>query len=131
MPDALTVATYARPGLPKGGGTDEAGDKRMWDWIELWLRKAGGPLLMGVSVAAGAVAHEQWWLRWRVLVLLAGLGSVAGCGVETWKLLRGRVPAKTVLDRLEAVGSGEGPRRGPDAPPAVEDALATPLRPGR
>lgn len=114
-----------------GGGIDGAGDKRMWDGIELWLRKAGGPLLMGVSVAAGAVAHEQWWLPWRVVVLFVGLGSVVGCGVETWKLLRSRVPAKTALDRLEAVGSGERPRRGSDAPPAVEDVLATPLRPSR
>ncbi|MYX35780.1 MULTISPECIES: hypothetical protein [unclassified Streptomyces] len=103
----------------------------MWDGIELWLRKAGGPLLLGVFVAANAVAREQWWLPWRVVVLLVGLGSVVGCGVETWKLLRSRVPAKTALDRLEGVGSGERPGLGSDAPLPVQDALTTPPRPGR
>lgn len=107
-----------------------AGGKHMWDGIELWLRKAGGPLLMGLVMAALALAREQWWLPWRVVVLLVGLGSVAGCGVETWKLLRSRVPTKTALDRLEAVGSGETPCLGPDAPP-IQDVLTTPPRPGR
>lgn len=109
---------------------DGAGDKRMWDGIELWLRKAGGPLLMGVSVAAGAVAHEQWWLPWRVVVLLVGLGSVMGCGVETWKLLRSRVPAETALDRLEAVGSGET-ASGLGRAARGRGCPRHPLRPGR
>ncbi|WUD70380.1 hypothetical protein OG937_45370 [Streptomyces sp. NBC_00510] len=102
----------------------------MWDGIELWLRKAGGPLLMGLVMAGFALAREQWWLPWRVAVLLMSLGSLVGCGVETWKLLRSRVPAKTALDRLETAGSGEIPYLGSDAP-AIQDALTTPLPPGR
>ena len=46
------------PASRKGAAQTRQGDKRMWDWIELWLRKASGPLLMGVSVAAGAVAQK-------------------------------------------------------------------------
>jgi hypothetical protein len=74
----------------------------MWDGIELWLRKAGGLLLTGVLMTGYAFARERWWLPWRVMVILAGIGAVVGCGVETWKLIRSRESAKTALDRLEA-----------------------------
>ncbi|SNT59624.1 hypothetical protein SAMN05216252_15630 [Actinacidiphila glaucinigra] len=84
----------------------------MWDGIELWLRKAGGPLLMGLGVAGLALARERWWLPWRVAVFCVGLGSLVECGVQTWKLLCSAVPAKTALDHLEAVGSEEVPRPG-------------------
>jgi hypothetical protein len=41
------------------------------------------------------------------MVILAGIGAVVGCGVETWKLIRSRESAKTALDRLEAAERGE------------------------
>ncbi|MFI2352923.1 hypothetical protein ACH492_39305 [Streptomyces sp. NPDC019443] len=74
----------------------------MLDGIELWLRKAGGRLLMGVLTTGYALARERWWLPLRVLALLVGIGLVLECGVETWKLIRSRESAKTALDRLEA-----------------------------
>ncbi|GGU32112.1 hypothetical protein [Streptomyces lavendofoliae] len=74
----------------------------MWDGAELWLRKAAGPLLLGLFVMALAVAREHWWLPLRVLVLLAGAAGVVACGAETWKLIRGRESTTTALDRLEA-----------------------------
>ncbi|WP_406002883.1 hypothetical protein [Streptomyces sp. NBC_00829] len=81
----------------------------MLDGFELWLRKAGGLLLMGVVMAGYAVARERWWLPWRLMVLLAGIGAVVGCGVETWELIRSQEPTKTALDRLEAAEQGESP----------------------
>ncbi|MGI5482163.1 hypothetical protein [Streptomyces lavendofoliae] len=74
----------------------------MWDGAELWLRKAGGPLLLGLFMMAPAVAREHWWPPLRVLALLAGAAGVVECGAETWKLIRGRESATTTLDRLEA-----------------------------
>ncbi|MHC3390384.1 hypothetical protein ACLQ2E_13090 [Streptomyces lavendulocolor] len=44
----------------------------MGDGVELWLRRAGGPLLGSLFVMALAVARERWWLPWRVLVLRPG-----------------------------------------------------------
>ncbi|WP_406730126.1 hypothetical protein [Streptomyces sp. NBC_01794] len=80
----------------------------MWDGIELWLRKAAGLLLMGVLMTGHAFVRERWWLPWRLVVFLAGIGAVVGCGVETWKLVRSRESAKAALDRLEAAERGEG-----------------------
>ncbi|OKJ99499.1 hypothetical protein AMK26_26040 [Streptomyces sp. CB03234] len=78
----------------------------MWDGVELWLRRAGGPLLAGVFVMGLAVAREHWWLPLRVLVLLAGALGVVACGVETWRLVRGRESTEAALDRLEAEAPG-------------------------
>ncbi|WP_329123961.1 hypothetical protein [Streptomyces sp. NBC_01353] len=76
----------------------------MWDWIELWLRKAGGPLLLGLLTMFLAVV-EQWWLPMRVLSFLFGVGEVVKCCVETWKLIRGQETAQATLDRLEGADS--------------------------
>ncbi|MGA5423951.1 hypothetical protein [Streptomyces lavendulocolor] len=74
----------------------------MGDGVELWLRRAGGPLLGSLFVMALAVARERWWLPLRVLVLLAGVAGLVMCGVETWRLVRGGESASAALDRLEA-----------------------------
>ncbi|MFD9215210.1 hypothetical protein ACIOWI_31530 [Streptomyces sp. NPDC087659] len=80
----------------------------MWDAIELWLRRAGGPLLIGAVMTGCAIARDRWWLPWRVVVLLGGVSAVACCCAGTWRLIRSREPAVTVLDRLEAAARGEG-----------------------
>ncbi|MFD5266324.1 hypothetical protein [Streptomyces sp. NPDC058335] len=74
----------------------------MWDGIELWLRRAGWPLLMGVAMMGVASVREGWWLPLRVLLFLAGVTAVAECGVETWKLIRSKESTSAALDRLEA-----------------------------
>ncbi|MGW4825601.1 hypothetical protein ACWEP4_43790 [Streptomyces sp. NPDC004227] len=81
----------------------------MWDGIELWLRKAGGPLLVGAIMTGQALAREHWWPPLRLLLLLAGIGAVVGCGIETWKLIRSQGSTKTALDHLEALERGENP----------------------
>ncbi|MFF7712474.1 hypothetical protein [Streptomyces sp. NPDC007988] len=80
----------------------------MWDAIELWLRRAGGPLLIGAVMTGCAIGRDRWWLPWRVVVLLGGVSAVACCCAGTWRLIRSREPAVTVLDRLEAAARGEG-----------------------
>lgn len=81
----------------------------MWDGIELWLRKAGGLLLVGVIMTGQALMREHWWPPLRLLLLLAGIGALVGCGIETWKLIRSRGSTKTALDQLEAFERGETP----------------------
>ncbi|MFJ8980355.1 hypothetical protein [Streptomyces sp. NPDC102282] len=76
----------------------------MWDGCELWLRRAGGFLLMGAVLTGYAAVREHWWLPWRLLVLVGGVGAFVGCGVETWKLMRSRESTKAALDREEAAG---------------------------
>lgn len=75
----------------------------MWDGVELWLRKAGGLLLMGLVMAGSALVHERSWLPWRVMVLFGGIGAVVTSCVETWKLIHSRESTEAALDRLEAV----------------------------
>ena len=80
----------------------------MWDGVELWLRRAGGRLLMGVAMMGLAVVREErWWLPIRVLVFLAGVAAVVDCGVETWKLIRSKESTGAALDRLEAAERAE------------------------
>ena len=78
----------------------------MWDGIELWLRRAGGLLLLGV-VMMGQGVGRRLWLPWRVALFLFGVGAVVACGVETWRLIRSKESTKVALDRLEAAERGE------------------------
>ncbi|AWW43318.1 hypothetical protein [Streptomyces cadmiisoli] len=80
----------------------------MWDGIELWLRKAGGLLLLGVVMIGYALHRDGWWLPWRVTVLLSGIVALVSSAAETRKLIRSRESAETALDRLEAAERGEG-----------------------
>jgi hypothetical protein len=62
----------------------------MRDRIELWMRKAGGQLLIGVIMLAFAYSRQGWWLPFRIFLVPAGLAGV-GVGLhETWKMVRGR-----------------------------------------
>ncbi|MFF8366982.1 hypothetical protein ACF05F_33950 [Rhodococcus erythropolis] len=79
----------------------------MWDHVELWLRKAGGMLLLGVLMLERAFSHESWWLPLRGFLALAGLSAIAVCLHETWKMIRSRETAKEELDRLEAAHRGD------------------------
>ncbi|MET9673669.1 hypothetical protein ABZY68_11325 [Streptomyces sp. NPDC006482] len=80
----------------------------MWDGIELWLRRAGAPLLVGVVMMAQGVGRRLW-LPWRVGVFFFGVAAVVACGVETWRLIRSEESTKVALDRLEAAERGESP----------------------
>ncbi|MEU9999242.1 hypothetical protein [Streptomyces sp. NPDC050848] len=69
----------------------------MGDGIELWLRRAGGPLLLGV-LALFLAADAQLLLS-RVLYILMGIGGVVECCVRTRKLIRSRDTTAATLDR--------------------------------
>ncbi|MFD3946257.1 hypothetical protein [Streptomyces sp. NPDC058579] len=70
----------------------------MWDGIERWLRKAGGPLLLGV-LAFSQVAGAQLLFS-RVLFILMGVGGFAECWVRTRKLIRSRGTTTATPDRV-------------------------------
>jgi hypothetical protein len=74
----------------------------MLDGIEVWLRTAGGQLLLGVVMIGFATVREEWWLPLRLALLLAGIGAVVVCTVQTWQLTRRAESTKAVLDALEA-----------------------------
>ncbi|WP_328884727.1 hypothetical protein [Streptomyces sp. NBC_00299] len=74
----------------------------MLDGIEVWLRTAGGQLLLGVVMIGFATVRDGWWLHVRLALLLAGIGAVAVCTVQTWQLIRREESTKAVLDALEA-----------------------------
>lgn len=62
----------------------------MQDRVELWIRRAGGQLLIGVIMLAFAYSREEWWLPFRIFLIPAGLAGV-GVGLhETWKMMRGQ-----------------------------------------